>query len=208
MPASRWGLARGGPHTPRANCIESVGDRVTDDDPAARSNIASAARQTAQLAELCRTYFRANSDPIHYAIAAWRDSWERPDNSFADAIWTSVANKDTPDFEMQAGAGIETADNASQRQPAARAAAASAAWDDRERARQRASLSGHVSIIRPLVERSSGNQPTAAGEQKTDAPTVRLTATQPLAGAPVRAALSAAILAGIGLTIFLDFEVL
>jgi hypothetical protein len=147
------------------------------------SNIASAARQIAQLAALCRTSAPAKGDPIHCAVAAWRGSWERPDNSFADAVRTSVASKDMPDFEMPAEAGIEAADSASPRLPSVRNAAtvSSATSDDRDREHARQSplfpvtsrSSDHASSDHPASDRP------AAGEQKTDAPTVRLTATQP-----------------------------
>jgi hypothetical protein len=168
--AIRVGLA-GLPATPRT---------VTATMFAPCSNITSAARQIAQLAELCRTSGRAKGDPIYCAVAAWRGSWERPDTSFADAVSTSVAKNDAPDFEMPAGAGIETADSGPSRQPARDAAtASSAAADDRERALQSAlfpitsEASGHSSNDSPVVNRP------VAGEQKFDALTVGLTATQP-----------------------------
>jgi hypothetical protein len=147
------------------------------------SNIASVARQIPQLAELCRTSSRSKSDTMHCAVAAWHGSWERPDNGFADAVSTSVAKNDAPDFEMPAGAGIETADSGSSRQLLLRdaATASSATSDDRERALR--------SPLFPVMSRSAGpsssdaptiNRPVA-GEQTFDAPTVRLTATQPSA---------------------------
>jgi hypothetical protein len=144
------------------------------------SNITSAARQIAQLAELCRTSSRSKGDPIHCAVAAWRGSWERPDNGFADAVRTSVAKNDAPDFEMPSGAGIETAESGSSQRPARDAATASSvASDDRERALQSALFpitsvtSGHSSNDSPVVNRPVG------GEPKPDALTVGLTATQP-----------------------------
>jgi hypothetical protein len=73
------------------------------------SNIAAAAHQIAQVAELCRTSTRSKGDPISCAVAAHHGSWERPDNSFADAARTTVDNNDAPDFEMPAD-GIDTAD--------------------------------------------------------------------------------------------------
>jgi hypothetical protein len=170
--AIRVGLA-GLPATPRS---------VTAAMFAPCSNIASAARQIAQLAELCRASSRSKGDPIHCAIAAWHGSWERPDTSFADAVSTSLARNDAPDFEMPAWAGIETADSGSSRQPVRDAAMASSAVpDDRERALQSALFpmtsltSGHSSNDAPAINRP------VAGEQKPDAVTVRLTATQPSA---------------------------
>jgi hypothetical protein len=74
---------------------------------------------------------------IHCAIAAWHGLWERPDNSFAHALMTSVANNDAPGFEIPAGAAIEPAASSSSHQSASgEAATSSAAPHDRERARQ------------------------------------------------------------------------
>ena len=66
------------------------------------SNIAIAARHIAQLAERCRASPRFKGDPIYCAIAVYHGSWDRPDNAFADAVMTSVAKNDAPDFEMPA----------------------------------------------------------------------------------------------------------
>jgi hypothetical protein len=169
--AIRVGLA-GQPATPRS---------VTATMFAPCSNITSAARQIAQLAELCRTSSRAKGNPIHCAVAAWHGSWERPDNSFADAVRTSVANNDAPDFEMPAGAGIETADIGASRQLASRdaAAAQSTMPDDRERAR----LSPLFPVVstpsdRPSIDNQASDR-AAAGAQKPGVPAIRVTATQP-----------------------------
>jgi hypothetical protein len=77
------------------------------------ANVTAAARQLAQLVEFCMTSSRAKGDPIHCAVAAYHGSWERPDNSFADAVNTTVAEDDAPDFEMP-----EDADPGASRQPA------------------------------------------------------------------------------------------
>jgi hypothetical protein len=109
--------------------------------------------------------------------------WERPDNGFVDVVRATVAKGDVPDFEMSAGTGIDTADIGSFPQPASRdttpALPPSPTPDDDERGRQ--------SPLFPVMSRPSdrtpsthpGSDPPAAGEQKTDAPTVRLTAIQP-----------------------------
>jgi hypothetical protein len=147
------------------------------------SNIASAARQIAQFAELCRTSSRAKGDPIYCAVAAYHGSWERPDNGFADAVRATVAKGDAPDFEMPDVTGIDTADSGSPRQSAARettpAPPSSTAPDDLERARQSPLFPVKLRPSeRSLSDHPASDQP-AAGEQKTDALTVRLTATQP-----------------------------
>jgi hypothetical protein len=147
------------------------------------SNIASAARQIAQFSELCRASNRAKGDPIHCAVAAFHGSWERPDNGFADVVQTTVAKGDAPDFEMPDGTGIDTADVGSARQSAAHemtpALPPLTAPEDLERARQ----SPLFPVKSRPSEHSPGDHPAsggpAGGEQKTDALTVRLTATQP-----------------------------
>jgi hypothetical protein len=63
-------------------------------------NISMAARQIAQLVDRCKTVPPFRADPIHCAIAAYRGSWDRPDNKFADAVQTSVAKGDAPNFDM------------------------------------------------------------------------------------------------------------
>jgi len=67
-------------------------------------NITVAAGQRSQLTERCGTSPRIKGDPIYCAILAYRASWERLDNAFADAIRTSVANI-APKFEMTDVAG-------------------------------------------------------------------------------------------------------
>jgi len=63
-------------------------------------NISMAARQIAQLVDRCKTVPPVRTDPIHCAIAAYRGSWDHPDNKFADAVQTSVAKGDAPNFDM------------------------------------------------------------------------------------------------------------
>jgi hypothetical protein len=63
-------------------------------------NIAMAARQITLLVDRCRTVPSFKADPVHCAIAAYRGSWDRPDNRFADAVATSAANGDAPNFDM------------------------------------------------------------------------------------------------------------
>jgi len=100
------------------------------------SNITIAARQIAQLAEHCKTSPHISGDPIYCAIAAYHGSWERPDNAFAHAVRTSVANNDAPDFEMPTRTDVNATEVGSARRPAFHdtAMAAPAAPDDRERA--------------------------------------------------------------------------
>jgi hypothetical protein len=60
------------------------------------ANISIAARQITQLVDRCKTVPSFKVDPLHCAIAAYRGSWDRPDNKFADAVATSAANGDAP----------------------------------------------------------------------------------------------------------------
>jgi len=144
------------------------------------SNITIAARQIAQLAEHCKTSPHVSGDPIYCAIAAYRGSWERPDNSFADAVRTSVANNDAPDFEMPARTDVNAAEVHSARPPAFHdtAMAPPAAPDDRERAR----LSPLFPVKSRPPERSriddaTSDQP-AVDEQKSDTQTGHPNSTQ------------------------------
>jgi hypothetical protein len=147
------------------------------------SNITVAARQIGQLAERCKTPPHFNGDPIYCAIAAYHGSWERPDNAFADAVRTSVANNDAPDFEMPTGAGIDAAEISSARRPASRntATAPPTAPDDRERA--------WLSPLFPVKSRPSDHSPIddaardrpAFEEQKSDVPSATPNPTQPRA---------------------------
>jgi hypothetical protein len=144
------------------------------------SNITVAARQIAQLAERCKTSSHFNGNPIYCAIAAYRGSWERPDNAFADAVRTSVANNDAPDFEMPARIDVNAAEVRSARRPAFHdtVIAVPAAPDDRERAR--------LSPLFPVKSRPSersriddaiSDRP-AVEEQKSDSQSARPTPTQ------------------------------
>jgi hypothetical protein len=63
-------------------------------------NISMAVRQITQLVDRCRTVPSFKADPVHCAIAAYRGSWDRPDNKFADAVATSAANGHAPNFDM------------------------------------------------------------------------------------------------------------
>jgi|SRR5215831_21356856 len=147
------------------------------------SNITLAARQIADLAERCKTSSHSNRDPIYCAIVAYRGSRERPDNAFADAVRTSVANNDAPDFEMPARTDVNAAEIRSARQPASHdtAMAPPAAPDYRERAR--------LSPLFPVKSRPSERPPIddaarerpAVEEQKSDVQSARPTPAQPLA---------------------------
>jgi hypothetical protein len=63
-------------------------------------NISMAARQITQLVNRCKSVSPVKANPIRCAIAAYRGSWDRPDNKFAYAVQTSVAKGDAPNFDM------------------------------------------------------------------------------------------------------------
>jgi hypothetical protein len=73
-------------------------------------NIAAAARQITQLTARCEATPRSDADPTFCAVAAYRGSWERPDGAFANAVRTSVATNDAPNFDMPKETGIEVRD--------------------------------------------------------------------------------------------------
>ncbi|MBO0752435.1 MAG: hypothetical protein J2P53_10000 [Bradyrhizobiaceae bacterium] len=144
------------------------------------ANVASAARQIARFADVCRTSSATGRDPIHCAIAAWHGAWERPDNGFADAVRASVAGNDAPDFVMPAEPGSETTDSSSARRRAPDDAAPGTTQDDRERARMSplfpvtSGKPDHASSASP-----AGDRPRAAG-QGIAAPDLGLTAAPPV----------------------------
>jgi hypothetical protein len=133
------------------------------------SNITVAACQIAHLTERCKTSSHSNVDPIYCAIAAYRGSWEQPDNAFANAVATSVANNDAPDFEMPARTGGNAAEVRSAQRSASHdtITASPAAPDDRERSR--------LSPLFPVKSRPSERLPiddaardrTAVEEQRS-----------------------------------------
>ena len=92
-------------HRPRDRCV-----RVTETTFLPCPNIAAAARQITQLAKRCETNPRPDVDPTFCAVAAYRGSWKRPDTAFADAVRTSVAKNDAPNFDMPKETGIEVRD--------------------------------------------------------------------------------------------------
>ena len=77
-------------------------------------NVAIAAGQIAKLADRCKTHPRLKTDPTSCAVAVYRGSWRQPDVKFADAVATSVAKGDAPDFDMPKDTTIEFLDTASE----------------------------------------------------------------------------------------------
>jgi hypothetical protein len=63
-------------------------------------NISIAARQITQLTDRCKVTPRFTANSIHCAIAAYRGSWDHPDNKFAGAVLISVTTGDAPNFDM------------------------------------------------------------------------------------------------------------
>jgi hypothetical protein len=148
--AIRIGLA-GLPSTPRF---------VTTTMFSPCANITAAARQIAQLVEFCMTSSRAKGDPIHCAIAAYHGSWERPDNNFADAVNTTVAGDDAPDFEIP-----EEADRGALRQPASSGTAPPPTPSRMSKDYERARESPLFAVMAKSSEQAANNSP--AGEHST-----------------------------------------
>jgi hypothetical protein len=73
-------------------------------------NISIAARQITQLSDRCKAVPRLTVNRTHCAIAAYHGSWDRPDNKFADAVFTSVAKGDPPNFDMPGDVGDRSDD--------------------------------------------------------------------------------------------------
>jgi hypothetical protein len=64
------------------------------------SNVSTAGRQVTELVERCKIAAPLAADPARCAIAAYGGSWDHPDDKFADAVLTSAAKGDAPDFDM------------------------------------------------------------------------------------------------------------
>ena len=138
-------------------------------------NITLAPRQIAQLGERCKTSPRFKGDPIYCAIAAYRGAWDRPDTAFADAVRTSVAKNDAPDFEMPADTSLDFAEVETATQPAlhATATAPPLAPDDRQRGRSSTLFPAKPQQLDRPSTNGSASDPRAADAQKFDAPNVR-----------------------------------
>ena len=63
-------------------------------------NISTAARQITELVERCRVLPRFTANSTRCAIAAYRGSWDHPDNKFAAAVLRSVTTGDAPNFDL------------------------------------------------------------------------------------------------------------
>lgn len=144
-------------------------------------NITIAAREIAQLGERCKTSPRFKGDPIHCGIAAYHGSWDRPDNAFADAVRTSAAKNDAPDFEMPKDAGFDFADVRSAAQPALHdtATASPRAPDDRERGWSSALFPARSQQLDPPSTNGAAGDPHAADAQKFDARNAHLSIAAP-----------------------------
>jgi hypothetical protein len=64
------------------------------------TNVSTAALQVTELVERCKVAAPLTVDPVRCAIAAYGGSWDHPDNGLADAVLTSAAKGDAPDFDM------------------------------------------------------------------------------------------------------------
>jgi hypothetical protein len=130
-------------------------------------NISMAARQITQLMERCKVLPRFTVDSTRCAIAAYRGSWEHPDNKFADAVLTSLAKGDAPNFDMPDEIGDRSDDVATEPSVPGRriSGARSTAFDDQEQ--------GWSSALFParskLLDDTSSSNPVADRLQDSSA---------------------------------------
>jgi hypothetical protein len=126
-------------------------------------NISIAARQIAQLVDRCRTVPSFKADPVHCAIAAYRASWDRPDNKFADQVAASAANGDAPNFDMPDSTDVRSGEFVPQARLAGQHAPATSpgAPDDQQR--------GWSSALFPPRSKPSGRVSTSTSSITPDA---------------------------------------
>jgi hypothetical protein len=138
-------------------------------------NITLAARQIAQLGERCKTSRRLKGDPIYCAIAAYHSAWDQPGTVFADAVRTSTAKNDAPDFEMPKDIGFDFADVESATQPALHdtTTAPPLALGDQQRGWSSALFPVKPQQFDKPSTNGSASDPRAADAQKFDAQNVR-----------------------------------
>ncbi len=134
-------------------------------------NITVAARQIAQLGERCKTIPRFKTDPIHCAIAAYHGSWAQPDSGFADAVRTSVAKGDAPNFDMRKDIKLDFADvGAAIPPPVLNATAApTLSPDDRQPAWSSALFPARTQLLDTPSTKTSTSDAHAADLQERDA---------------------------------------
>jgi hypothetical protein len=144
-------------------------------------NIMLATRQITQLAERCKMTSRP--DPTYCAIAAYRGSWDRPDNRFADAVRATVEKGNAPNFDMPKDAYFDASDIASETLtpgPTAALTATALTLDDRARGWSSAlfpaipakpdSISGDVQNLDRAAQEPRSPGPAIATPTATKAP--------------------------------------
>jgi hypothetical protein len=135
-------------------------------------NITVAARQIAELGERCKTIPRFKGDPVHCAIAAYHGSWDQPDNGFADAVRTSVAKGDAPNFDMPKDTKFDFTDIGAAITPSILdvTAAPKVARDDRQRGWSSALFPARTQSLDTASTIPSTSDARAADLQERDAP--------------------------------------
>jgi hypothetical protein len=129
------------------------------------ANISIAARQITHLVERCRGDPRFTAAPINCAIAASHGSWERPDSKFADAVLTSVAKGDAPNFDMSDEIDGRSDDVANE--PVATGQRASEAIQSAPDEQQRGWSSALFPARTNQITGTSSNNPDTAGPQES-----------------------------------------
>jgi hypothetical protein len=138
-------------------------------------NISIAARQITQLSDRCKAVPRFTANPIHCAIGAYHGSWDRPDNKFADAVLTSVAKGDAPNFDMPNDVGDRSDDAVTEHSVAGQhlSTARSTGLDDQQQAWSSALFPARSK----QVDGTSSGSPDADRLQESSAMTARPMAT-------------------------------
>jgi hypothetical protein len=126
-------------------------------------NIAMAARQITLLVERCKTVPSFKVDPLHCAIAAYRGSWDHPNNMFSGAVATSAANGGAPNFDMTDSTDVGSGELVPEARIAGQYAstASSGAPDDQQR--------GWSSALFPPRSKSFGGVSTSTSSSAPDA---------------------------------------
>jgi hypothetical protein len=146
-------------------------------------NVAIAAQRIVQLVDRCKAHPRLKTDPSFCAVAVYRGSWEHPDVKFAEAVSSSVAKGDAPNFDMPKGTSIEFNDIASETPPPSSEPflGSVSAPDERERGWSSALFPPGPKAPRSESNDVPNNRPTAE-----EPPSSRASSTHPLtAKAPI-----------------------
>src|SRR5262245_13532694 len=144
-------------------------------------NVAIAAQRIARLA-----HRRLKADPTVCVVAVYRDSWQRPDVKFAEAVAATVVKGDAPNFDMPRDANIELLDIGSETLPPSNdfPLAAGSGLEERDRGwssalfpsgpQQSRNESSNPPNDHPAAEQSPSSRVSSAHQPTAKAPIERL----------------------------------